>query len=95
MIKSLKFWQTNRPFAILALYVFGAFLVYVGNKIYPTNLAGPGLDLLIFLLLIICWFINLVYAIARIIKKDKTFVLPAIIHLFAFLAMLMVFYIAW
>jgi len=53
----------------------------------PTNLAGPGLDIVFLLSLWILWLMFFVYAARRIFKKDKNYFLPFFIHIFGFIAL--------
>ena len=43
----------SKPFSQAAMYILGLLFLILANKISPTNLAGPGLDALVFLLLVI------------------------------------------
>ena len=65
-------------------YLASIILILVGHTIEPTNLTGPGLDLIIFFVVIMCSIILLIRDYSKI-KKDKAFLASAIIH-FVFVA---------
>ena len=43
----------DRPLFQVAFYLPGFLLLYVSHKVAPTNLAGPGLDILVLFVLFI------------------------------------------
>jgi len=65
----------DRPLFHVALYLLGFLLLYVSHKVEPTNLAGPGLDMLVLLLL----FIAILYLFIRTLVKKNITVLTKII----------------
>ena len=48
--------QVNRPIFHLIFYLSGILILIGAHKIAPTNLAGPGLDLLVLTILLISSF---------------------------------------
>jgi hypothetical protein len=59
----------DRPLFHVAFYLLGFLLLYVSHKAAPTNLAGPGLDMLVLLVL----FISILYLLIRtLVKKNMT-----------------------
>jgi hypothetical protein len=76
--------RVNPVLFTIIYYLASIILILVGHAIEPTNLAGPGLDLIIFFVVIMCSIILLVRDCFKI-KKDKAFLISAIIH-FVFVA---------
>ena len=71
----------DKPLFHVAVYLLGYLLLYISHKIDPTNLAGPGLDILVLLVL----FILILYLFIRtLIKKDISMfskVIIAVVHI--------------
>jgi hypothetical protein len=44
----------EKPLFHATFYLSGFALLYAGHRIYPTNLAGPGLDLFVIVVMILC-----------------------------------------
>ena len=40
----------NKPLLHITFYLLGYLFLYIAHKVDPTNLAGPGLDMLIFII---------------------------------------------
>jgi competence protein ComGC len=55
--------------------LLGFLLLYISHKVAPTNLAEPGLDMLVLLLL----FISILYLFIRTLVKKSITVLTKII----------------
>jgi hypothetical protein len=64
----------------LLLYLMAASTIYLGNKIAPSNMCNPGLDVLFFFLLLI---INLVLSVRCIAQDwaDHTLKASTVMHL--------------
>ena len=86
------FWQTKNPFLLILYYVIGIGIIWISGLIAPTNLAGPGLDMLAFLILAIIFFILFLISFFKVLRKDKTFVVPLIIHILVFVAFIATYY---
>ena len=87
-----SFWQTKSPFLLILYYTVGIGLIWISGHIAPTNLAGPGLDMLALLILAIIFFILFLISFFKVLKKDKSFVVPLIIHILIFVAFIATFY---
>jgi hypothetical protein len=65
----------DRPLFHIIFYLLGFSLLYFSRKIDPTNLAGPGLDILVLLILLIL----ILYLFTRTLIKKNITVLSKII----------------
>ncbi len=73
--------KIENPIFHIVFYLAGLTMLFSSNKIEPTNLAGPGLDLWVLLLL----FVGMLYLlIVAWIKKEITIlskIIISIIHI--------------
>jgi hypothetical protein len=65
----------------LIFYIIGIAAIVIGNLIDPTNLAGPGLDALAFIIVALSSIILIVRAIMKLVKNDRSYLVPLGIHL--------------
>ena len=65
----------DKPLFHFSFYLVGLLLLYVSHKIEPTNLAGPGLDMLVLLML----FISILYLFIRTLVKKNIIILSKVI----------------
>ena len=65
----------ERPLFHVGFYLLGFLLLYVSHKVAPTNLAGPGLDLL----MLIVFFISIFYLVIMTFVKNNITALSKII----------------
>ena len=54
-------------------------LIIIGGLISPTDLAGPGLDMLIILIAVICSVVLLIRNLLKV-KAGKAFIISGAIH---------------
>jgi len=69
----------NRILFTIIYYIAATFLIFIGGKIEPTNLAGPGLDMIAYFLVFITSLVLLIRDLAKI-KRGKQFIISAVIH---------------
>jgi len=70
---------------IVLFYGFAILLIVIGAFISPTNLAGPGLDLLFVLIAIVGNIVLLFRSAFKLIKQGKAFRVAVAIHAAVFM----------
>ena len=75
----------NKKFLTVGYYIVGFYLVFIGHKIDPTNMAGLGLDIVFYPLVFIWSFILLGKYSYKTIKEGKSFRPFFVIHFIGFL----------
>jgi len=71
----------DKPLFHFTFYLLGFLMLHISHKVAPTNLAGPGLDMLVLLLL----FVSILYLFIRTLVKKNinvlTKIFTAVIHI--------------
>ena len=76
-----KSWiYANKGFATGLYYIIVILLTFIFGLIDPTNLAGPGLDMLVVFLGIIGSIVLFAISLIKMIKKDRSYLTTLIIH---------------
>jgi hypothetical protein len=70
----------QKPLLLLVAFLILVLLVTTIGKMSPANLAGPGLDLLIYFLVLIISIISLLTGVYQIIRGKKSFI--SFLHIF-------------
>jgi hypothetical protein len=66
--------------SILLIYAFAIFVIVISTVLAPTNLAGPGLDMLFILITVTSNVVFLFRSIFRLAKQGKTYRASVIVH---------------
>lgn len=78
----------NKNFLTVGYYIVGFYLVFIGHKVDPTNLAGLGLDIIFYPLVFIWSFILILKYLNKAIKENKSYWTLFSIHIIGFLSLL-------
>ncbi len=65
---------------VAALYDFALFIIVISTVLAPTNLAGPGMDMLVIFITVVANIFFLFRSVFKLIGGDKPYKQVVVVH---------------